>query len=127
METTQYYIKTPNGEICVSLEDQMRVVEAATRLVVVTDIAKQRTVACEFRHCAECSAGYGARAGESKPRRLCRGCGAVYYCNSECQRRAWKRGHKHQCEKMRRVIIEEVVRARAAGIECESFVGEGLP
>jgi len=45
--------------------------------------------------CAHC----GARPSRGdKPFKCCSGCRAVFYCGSDCQKAAWKGGHKRVCK-----------------------------
>ncbi|KAH6614323.1 hypothetical protein C7974DRAFT_74191 [Boeremia exigua] len=38
------------------------------------------------------------KAGEPKlEMKACKGCSVCYYCSKTCQRKAWKRYHKHEC------------------------------
>lgn len=56
---------------------------------VMTEVQRERTL--EVMECDQCG-----KKGASK---FCSACHKVYYCSKECQRRAWKGGHKEECGK----------------------------
>ena len=58
--------------------------------------------------CAVCGAAAGAHGLALK---RCSGCGQLWLCSKECQKRSWnKLGHKHECAGMR----EQAAAAKAA-------------
>ena len=43
--------------------------------------------------CTECD----RKASDEKPFPKCSRCKQAWYCSTECQKKAWKRGHKKIC------------------------------
>ena len=58
------------------------------------DSRLSRQSAPSLRFCNQCQSQEKHR-GEYK---CCAKCKKAHYCSSECQVKAWKRGHKQECE-----------------------------
>jgi hypothetical protein len=52
--------------------------------------------------------------------KLCTGCGMVSYCNSECQNRGWRAGHKAACKPLGRIRghLTAAAAAQEAAVDC---------
>ena len=68
--------------------------------------------------------GYCEREGDGLLK--CAGCGTVAYCDTRCQRKAWKGGHKVLCRRIQRdrAEAERVTMVTAEGGGSETAEGE---
>ena len=57
---------------------------------------------CDERRTHACG-----NCGSTRNLKVCRGCRVVRYCNDECQRQAWKAGHKKECKEIRQRNADE--------------------
>ncbi len=88
-------------------EDAKSMTEATVALLQGTEKPKCEVLACQCRgrdgsltsdsSTAGCG-GCGRVGSQGEPLKRCSGCHAVSYCNSECQRKHWRAGHKAACK-----------------------------
>ena len=71
----------------------LRTLSQYTIITIPAGIATSTGTACSSCH-------RQPRPGEAAFLR-CSGCRTEYYCSTQCQRKAWKRGHKQQCSIMK--------------------------
>lgn len=79
-------------------------------------IRAQRLVDGHWRVCSSCRTWV-------EHRRVCAGCHYHVYCSKECQRAAWRQGHRENCGDVRRVLAEETQRFASLRIQVLGAVG----
>ena len=64
-----------------------------------TDAAAAAAAAARFASCSACGAPAPSGA-DARPLPVCSGCRGAAYCSKDCQRAAWKAGHKDECKRL---------------------------
>ena len=94
--------------------DEQPVAEASES-IATEPASEPGAAALDLEHCLGCGSDGGGDGGEWAGLKACTLCAAAAFCSKECQRKAWKAGHKAVCLANKRQQTAADVTGTAAG------------